>query len=91
MRSQVRDMIQNPAKYTAALRAGYVYAGFGGDLNGIKVPETLMSGKLPPGVTPEQALQQVIAYMNQVIAQAEAEQLGTNRGQLNIGQDNRQF
>ena len=74
MKSQVRDMMQNPERYKAALKSGYVYAGFGGDLNGIHVPETLMTGKLPPGVSPEDALKQVIQYMNQVIAQAEAQQ-----------------
>ncbi|MCR5401771.1 MAG: hypothetical protein K6E78_09290 [Treponema sp.] len=74
MKSQLRDMMENPQRYKAALKSGYICAGFGGDLNGIHVPETLMTGRLPAGVSPEEALQEVIQYMKQVIAQAEAQQ-----------------
>ena len=44
------------------------YAGFGGDLGGIEVPETLMTGELPAGVTPEQAFDQVVDFMRKTIA-----------------------
>lgn len=74
MKRQLKDMVENPRKYEAALSSGYVCAGFGGDLNGIHVPETFMSGQLPPGTTPQQALQQVIQFMAKTIIEAERQQ-----------------
>lgn len=73
MKKQVNDMMKNPSRYEKMFASGYVYAGFGGDLNGVHVPETFMSGKLPAGVTPRQALMQVIAFMQETIRKAERE------------------
>ena len=67
MKRQLKDMSENPQKYMQAFQSGYVYAGFGGNLNGIEVPNTLMSGKLPPGVTPQQAFEQVVEFMKKTI------------------------
>ncbi len=74
MKAQLRDMTLNPEKYEVALSSGFVVAGFGGNLNGIHVPETLLSGKIPPDSSPKQALEEVVAFMKKAIAQAEAEQ-----------------
>lgn len=74
MKRQLKDMIDNPSKYEAAMQGGFVAAGFGGDLNGIQVPTTLMSGRLPPGVTPQEALRQVIQFMAATIKEAEQAQ-----------------
>lgn len=71
---QLDDMKKNPRRYISALSCGYVVAGFGGDLNGIHVPETILKGHLPPGTTPEQAFNQVVTFMEQVIEQAENKQ-----------------
>lgn len=70
MEQQLKDMEAHPNRYIQALKNGYCIAGFGGDLFGIEVPETLMYGKVPAGTTPAQAFQQVIDYMRQVIAAA---------------------
>lgn len=74
MKRQLKDMLDNPAKYEAAIQGGFVAAGFGGDLNGIQVPATFMSGRLPPGVTPQDALRQVMQFMAATIKEAEQAQ-----------------
>lgn len=68
MKAQLRDMQANRGRYELALQRGFVIAGFGGDLHGIEVPETLMTGELPAGVTPEQAFDQVVDFMRKTIA-----------------------
>lgn len=68
MKAQLRDMQANRGRYELALQRGFVIAGFGGDLHGIEVPETLMTGKLPAGTTPEQAFDQVVDFMRKTIA-----------------------
>lgn len=70
MQQQLKDMEAHPNRYIQAMKNGVCVAGFGGDLFGIEVPETLMYGEIPPGVTPAQAFQQVIDYMRQVIEAA---------------------
>lgn len=74
MKKQLKDMTDNPGKYMQAFKSGYAYAGFGGNLNGIEVPNTFLSGKLPAGVTPEQAFMQVIEIMKNTIMEAEKNQ-----------------
>lgn len=74
MKAQLLDMTVHPERYEAALKGGFVCAGFGGDLNGVHVPETLLKGRLPAGVTPQQALQEVIAIMKKTISEAELAQ-----------------
>lgn len=74
MKAQLKDMRSRTALYEAAFKGGYVCAGFGGELNGVNVPNTLLQGRLPPGTTPHEALEQVIAFMEQTILQAEQEQ-----------------
>lgn len=68
MKSQLHDMLANRGRYELALQQGFVVAGFGGNLNGIEVPETLMTGELPAGTTPEQAFDQVVDFMRKTIA-----------------------
>lgn len=68
MKSQLQDMLANRGRYELALQQGFVIAGFGGNLGGIEVPETLMTGELPAGVTPGQAFDQVIDFMRKTIA-----------------------
>lgn len=68
MKSQLQDMLANRGRYELALQQGFVIAGFGGNLDGIEVPETLMTGELPAGVTPEQAFDQVVDFMRKTIA-----------------------
>lgn len=68
MKSQLQDMLANRGRYELALQQGFVIAGFGGNLGGIEVPETLMTGELPAGVTPEQAFDQVVDFMRKTIA-----------------------
>lgn len=68
MKAQLRDMQANRGRYELALQRGFVIAGFGGDLHGIEVPETLMTGELPAGTTPEQAFDQVVDFMRKTIA-----------------------
>lgn len=68
MKAQLRDMQANRGRYELALQRGFVIAGFGGDLHGIEVPETLMTGELPAGTTPEQAFDQVVNFMRKTIA-----------------------
>lgn len=68
MKSQLQDMLANRGRYELALQQGFVIAGFGGNLGGIEVPETLMAGELPAGVTPGQAFDQVIDFMRKAIA-----------------------
>lgn len=74
MKRQLKDMLDNPSKYEAAIQGGFVAAGFGGNLNGIQVPTTLMSGRLPPGTTPQEALRQVMQFMAATIKEAEQAQ-----------------
>ena len=68
MKSQLQDMLANRGRYELALQQGFVIAGFGGNLGGIEVPETLMTGELPAGVTTEQAFDQVVDFMRKTIA-----------------------
>lgn len=68
MKSQLQDMLANRGRYELALQQGFVIAGFGGNLGGIEVPETLMTGELPAGVTPGQAFDQVVDFMRKTIA-----------------------
>lgn len=75
MKIQLEMMKRNPQMTMNAISTGSFCAGFGGDLNGIKVPETFISGRLPPGVTPQQMYNQIVAFMEQTIKQAEASQL----------------
>lgn len=67
MKRQLRDMEAHRDQYELALRNGFVIAGFGGNLQGVDVPETLMTGKVPAGMTPEQALNEVIDFMRETI------------------------
>lgn len=80
MKRQLKDMLDNPAKYEKAFQGGFVTAGFGGDLNGIQVPATFISGRLPPGVTPQEALQQAIQFMAATIREAEQTQKKNTEG-----------
>lgn len=75
MKQQVRDMEAHPNRYIQALENGFVIAGFGGDLFGIEVPETLMYGEVPAGTTPTQAFEQVLDYMHKVIKAADKARL----------------
>ncbi len=68
MKRQLQDMEAHRRQYELALQNGFVIAGFGGNLDGIEVPETLMTGEVPAGMTPEQALDEVIDYMRKTIA-----------------------
>lgn len=70
MKRQLRDMETHREQYELALRDGFVIAGFGGNLQGIDVPETLMTGKVPAGMTPEQAFNEVIDFMRKTIKEA---------------------
>ena len=74
MKAQLSDIERNPKRYEALLSSGYVVAGFGGELNGVDVPETFLQGRLPAGMSAKDALAQVIAIMKQTIAKAESEQ-----------------
>jgi len=78
MKNQLAIMKSNPGMVMNAIAAGGFCAGFGGDLNGIKVPETFISGRLPPGVTPQQMFNQVVEFMEQTIKKAEIEQRANN-------------
>ena len=72
MKNQLSQIEKNPAMFERMLSCGgYVCAGFGGDLNGVHIPETLLQGRLPPGTSPAQALEQVKSIMREAIAQAE--------------------
>lgn len=83
MKRQLRDMQANPNRYIQALESGFVIAGFGGDLpGGIEVPETLMTGEVPPGMTAEQAFRQVVEYMQQVIAECSKTALPGSKASL---------
>lgn len=70
MKRQLRDMETHREQYEVALRDGFVIAGFGGNLQGIDVPETLMTGKVPANMTPEQAFDEVIDFMRKTIKEA---------------------
>lgn len=76
MKTQLDMMKKNPQMCMNAISMGGFCAGFGGDLNGIDVPETFISGRLPPGVTPQQMFEQIVAFMEQTIKQAEMMQNG---------------
>lgn len=67
MKRQLQDMEAHRRQYELALQNGFVIAGFGGNLDGIEVPETLMTGEVPAGMTPSQAFDEVIDYMRKVI------------------------
>ena len=75
MKAQLADMQKNPKRYEQLIAGGYVCAGFGGDLNGVDIPNTFISGKLPAGTTPEEALKGVMEIMRQTIAEAEQKKL----------------
>jgi len=79
MKNQLTFLKSNPETTMNAIAAGGFCAGFGGDLNGIKVPETLVTGKIPPGVNPQQVFNQVIEFMEQTIRQAEVQQKANNQ------------
>lgn len=68
MKRQLQDMEAHRRQYELALQNGFVIAGFGGNLDGIEVPETLMTGEVPAGMTPSQAFDEVIDYMRKTIA-----------------------
>lgn len=78
MKRQLRDMEAHRDQYELALRNGFVIAGFGGNLQGIDVPETLMTGKVPAGMTPEQALNEVIDFMRETIKKATKDLLASS-------------
>lgn len=82
MKRQLADMKRNPKAFADALSGGFVCAGFGGNLNGIDVPETLLTGKLPAGVSVDEAFSQVVRFMEQTIREAECSQ-----GRERIGGD----
>lgn len=67
MKRQLHDMEAHRGQYELALQNGFVIAGFGGNLDGIEVPETLMTGEVPAGMTPSQAFDEVVDYMRKVI------------------------
>lgn len=67
MKRQLQDMEAHRHQYELALQNGFVIAGFGGNLDGIEVPETLMTGEVPAGMTPSQAFDEVLDYMRNVI------------------------
>ena len=74
MKRQLADIKRNPKAFTDALSGGFVCAGFGGDLNGIDVPETLLTGRLPAGVSADEAFSQVVRFMERTIREAERSQ-----------------
>ena len=74
MKRQLAQLEDIKTRAPEKIAGGYVCAGFGGDFNGVNVPPTFMQGRLPNGVTPMQALEQVMAFMRETIAQAEREQ-----------------
>ncbi|MCR4713364.1 MAG: hypothetical protein K5751_03180 [Treponemataceae bacterium] len=74
MKCQLAQMEDIKKRSPEKIAGGYVGAGFGGDFNGINVPPTFMQGRLPNGVSPMQAFEQVMAFMRETIAQAEREQ-----------------
>lgn len=78
MKRQLRDMEAHRDQYELALRNGFVIAGFGGNLQGIDVPETLITGKVPAGMTPEQALNEVIDFMRETIKKATKDLLASS-------------
>ncbi|MDE7291987.1 MAG: hypothetical protein K2N58_08070 [Treponemataceae bacterium] len=82
MKRQLADMKRNPKAFADALSSGFVCAGFGGNLNGIDVPETLLTGRLPAGVSVDEAFSQVVRFMEQIIREAERfqgrERIGAN-------------
>lgn len=82
MKAQLRDMQANPDRYIQAPESGFVVAGFGGDLYGVEVPETIMTGEVPPGMTAEDAFKEVVKYMQQVIAEAQKAALPGNKTTL---------
>lgn len=67
MKRQLQDMEAHRRQYELALQNGFVIAGFGGNLDGIEVPETLMTGEVPAGMTPSQAFDEVVDYMRKII------------------------
>lgn len=71
MKKTLNDMIHNPELYQKAIAGGRFCAGFGGDLNGVKVPETFITVKLPAGMSPQEAFMQVVQFMAQTIKEAE--------------------
>lgn len=74
MKKQLMMMKNRPDLFERAIASGGFCAGFGGDLNGVHVPETFISGRLPPNVTPQQMFNQVVQFMEETIRQAELEQ-----------------
>ena len=79
MKRQLQDMEAHRDQYELALQSGIVVAGFGGNLDGIEVPETLMTGQVPPGMTPSQAFDEVVDYMRKTI-----EALSTKLGDSSV-------
>ncbi len=72
MKKQLEDIRKNPGRYKALMKSGMMCAGFGGELNGLIIPNTFISGKIPQGMTPDDALRQVMEIMNRTIREAEA-------------------
>lgn len=71
MKRQLAGIKRNPEAFADALSGGFVCAGFGGDLNGIDVPETLLTGRLPAEVGADEAFSQVVRFMEQTVREAE--------------------
>ena len=86
MQRQLEQMRRNPALFERLIAGGMVCAGFGGDLNGVQVPETFLHGTLPPGVTPRQALEQVMQIMQRTIEQAARVQRDSDRSVCGTGE-----
>ncbi len=74
MKRQLACMKNNPQAFRQALSGGLVCAGFGGDLDGIRVPETLLAGRLPAGMGSDEALSHVVGIMERTIREAERSQ-----------------
>lgn len=82
MKLQFAEIKRNPKAFADALAGGFICAGFGGNLNGIDVPETLLTGKLPVGVSVDEAFSQVVRFMENTIREAER-----SHGRERIGGD----
>lgn len=67
MKRQLQDMEAHRRQYELALQNGFVIAGFCSNIDGIEVPETLITGEVPAGMTPSQAFDEVLDYMRKTI------------------------
>lgn len=74
MKRQLAEIKRNPTAFADALSGGFVCAGFGGNLDGTDIPETLLTGKLPAGVSVDEAFSQVVRFMENTIREAERSQ-----------------